>query len=100
MGQLNRMVSAYLDVAESMAQRHIPMTMQDWETRLNGFIQMMEYGLLKDAGKVTAEIARLHALTEFEKYRVVQDRLYMSDYDRFILEFEGEKDSCKQEPEG
>ncbi len=100
MGQLNRMVSAYLDVAESMAQRHIPMTMQDWETRLNGFIQMMEYGLLKDAGKVTAEIARLHALTEFEKYRVVQDRLYMSDYDRFILEFEGEKDSCKPEPEG
>ena len=100
MGQLNRMVSAYLDVAESMAERHIPMTMQDWETRLNGFIQMMEYGLLKDAGKVTAEIARLHALTEFEKYRVVQDRLYMSDYDRFILEFEGKKDSCKQEPEG
>ena len=85
------MVSAYLDVAESMAQRRIPMTMQDWETRLNGFIQMMEYGLLKDAGKVTAEIARLHALTEFEKYRVVQDRLYMSDYDRFILEFEGKK---------
>ena len=57
MGQLNRMVSAYLDVAESMAQRHIPMTMQDWEMRLYGFIQMMEYGLLKDAGKVTVHIA-------------------------------------------
>ena len=99
MSQLNRMVSAYLDVAESMAQRHIPMTMQDWETRLNGFIQMLEYGLLQDAGKVTAEIAKLHALTEFEKYRVIQDRLYMSDYDRFILELEGEKDDSEEESE-
>ena len=97
MGQLNRMVSAYLDIAETMAQRHIPMTMQDWETRLNGFIQMLEYGLLQDAGKVTAEIAKLHALAEFEKYRVVQDHLYMSDYDRFILELEGEKDDSEEE---
>lgn len=97
MGQLNRMVSAYLDIAETMAQRHIPMTMQDWETRLNGFIQMLEYGLLQDAGKVTAEIAKLHALAEFEKYRVVQDHLYMSDYDRFILELEGEKDDPEEE---
>ena len=99
MSQLNRMVSAYLDIAETMAQRHIPMTMQDWETRLNGFIQMLEYGLLKDAGKVTAEIAKLHALAEFEKYRVIQDRLYMSDYDRFILELEGEKDDSEEESE-
>lgn len=97
MGQLNRMVSAYLDIAETMAERHIPMTMQDWETRLNGFIQMLEYGLLQDAGKVTAEIAKLHALAEFEKYRVVQDHLYMSDYDRFILELEGEKDDSEEE---
>ena len=73
------------------------MTMQDWETRLNGFIQMLEYGLLQDAGKVTAEIAKLHALAEFEKYRVVQDHLYMSDYDRFILELEGEKDDSEKE---
>ena len=73
--------------------------MQDWETRLNGFIQMLEYGLLKDAGKVTAEIAKLHALAEFEKYRVIQDRLYMSDYDRFILELEGEKDDSEEESE-
>ena len=72
-GQLDRMVSAYLDFAESMTLRHIPLTMQDWETRLNGFIQMFEYGLLKDSGKVTAEIAKLHAETEFEKYRVIQD---------------------------
>lgn len=60
------MVSAYLDFAESMTLRHIPLTMQDWETRLNSFIKMFEYGLLKDAGKVSAEIAKLHAETEFE----------------------------------
>ena len=93
MGQLNRMVTAYLDYAENMAARHIPVTMQDWETRLNAFIQMFEYGLLKDAGKVSAEIARLHALAEFEKYRVVQDRLYLSDYDRFVLELEDKSNS-------
>ena len=89
LSQLNRMVTAYLDFAENMAQRRIPLTMQDWETRLNGFIEMFEYGLLKDAGKVSAEIARLHAETEFEKYRVIQDRLFLSDYDRFVLEMGG-----------
>lgn len=85
-GQLNRMVSAYLDFAENMANRHIPLTMADWEKRLNTFIEMFEYGLLQDAGKVSAEIARIHAETEFEKYRVVQDGLFMSDFDRFIEE--------------
>ena len=84
MTQLNRMVSAYLDFAEDMANRHIPLTMADWETRLNKFIEMFEYGLLQDAGKVSAEIAKIHAETEFEKYRVIQDKLFMSDYDRFI----------------
>ena len=84
LGQLNRMVSADLDFAENMANRHIPLTMADWEKRLNKFIEMFEYGLLQDAGKVTAEIAKLHAETEFEKYRIVQDRLYKSDFDRFI----------------
>ena len=84
LGQLNRMVSAYLDFAENMANRHIPLTMADWEKRLNKFIEMFEYGLLQDAGKVSAEIAKLHAETEFEKYRIVQDRLYKSDFDRFI----------------
>lgn len=87
-GQLDRMVSAYLDFAESMTLRHIPLTMQDWETRLNGFIQMFEYGLLKDAGKVSAEIAKLHAETEFEKYRVIQDKLFLSDFDKYMLELE------------
>ncbi len=86
MQQLNRMVSAYLDYAEDMAKRKIPLTMADWEERLNRFIEMFEYGLLKDAGKVTAEIARLHALSEFEKYRVIQDREYISDFDRFAME--------------
>ena len=87
-GQLDRMVSAYLDFAESMTLRHIPLTMQDWETRLNGFIQMFEYGLLKNAGKVSAEIAKLHAETEFEKYRVIQDKLFLSDFDKYMLELE------------
>ena len=88
MRELNRMVSAYLDFAESMAKRRIPLTMQDWETRLNRFIEMFEFGLLKDAGTVTAEAAKLHAETEFEKYRIVQARLFVSDYDRFLLELE------------
>ena len=88
MRQLNRMVTAYLDFAESMTLRHIPLTMQDWEKRLNSFIEMFEYGILKDAGKVSAEIAKLHAETEFEKYRIIQDRLFMSDYDKYLLELE------------
>ena len=88
MGQLERMVTAYLDFAESMAERHIPLTMKDWETRLNGFIEMFEYGLLKDAGKVSAEIAKLHAESEFEKYRVIQDELFLSDFDKYMIELE------------
>lgn len=88
--QLNRLVTAYLDFAENMALRKIPLTMEDWEKRLNSFIEMFEYGLLKDAGRVTAEIAKLHAETEFEKYRIVQDKLFLSDYDRYLLELEKE----------
>ena len=88
MKQLNRMVTAYLDFAENMTMRKIPLTMQDWERRLNSFIEMFQYGILKDAGKVSAEIAKLHAETEFEKYRIIQDRLFMSDYDKFLLEME------------
>ena len=88
LAQLNRMVTAYLDFAENMAIRKIPLTMADWEQRLNAFIEMFEYGLLKDAGKVTAEIAKLHAETEFEKYRIIQDRQFLSDYDKFLLELE------------
>ena len=90
LGQLNRMVTAYLDFAENMAQRKIPLTMQDWVERLNRFIEMFEYGMLQDAGKVSAEIARIHAETEFEKYRIIQDQQCLSDYDRFVQELEGD----------
>lgn len=82
MAQLSRLVSAYLDVAEDMAQRKIPMTMQDWETRLNRFIEATDREVLRDAGKVTAAIAKAHAESEFEKYRVRQDQLFESDFDR------------------
>jgi hypothetical protein len=84
LAQLARLISAYLDVAESMALRKIPMTMQDWETRLNRFIEATDREVLQDAGKVTAEIAKAHAESEFEKYRIVQDRLFESDFDRMI----------------
>ena len=84
MAQLQRLVSAYLDLAEDMALRKIPMTMQDWETRLNRFIEATDREILQDAGKVTAEIAKAHAESEFEKYRLVQDRLYESDFDRMV----------------
>ena len=84
MAQLQRLVSAYLDMAEDMALRHIPMTMNDWELRLNRFLEFADREVLQDAGKITAEIARAHALSEFEKYRIIQDRLFQSDFDIFI----------------
>ena len=82
--QLERIVSAYLDMAELQAMRHIPMTMEDWEKRLNGFLALMDREILQDAGKVSAELAKAHAESEFEKYRIVQERLYESDFDRFL----------------
>lgn len=84
MAQLSRLVNAYLDVAEDMAKRRMPMTMQDWETRLNRFIEATDREVLRDAGRVTAEIAKAHAESEFEKYRIVQDRLFESDFDRLL----------------
>jgi len=81
---LNRIVSAYLDLAEDRAKRKIPMTMQDWAKRLDIFLAADDREVLQSAGKITAEIARTHAETEFEKYRIVQDRLFMSDYDRYL----------------
>lgn len=92
MAQLSRLVNAYLDVAEDMAQRKIPMTMQDWETRLNRFIEATDREVLQDAGKVTAEIARAHAESEFEKYRIVQDRLFESDFDRLVKQIGADSD--------
>ena len=82
MAQLNHMVSAYLDFADSMTLRHIHLYHAGLETRLNSFIEMREYGLLKDSGKVSAEIIQLRTETEFEKYRIIQDRLFMSDFDK------------------
>jgi len=84
MQQLQRLVSAYLDIAEDMALRQIPMTMEDWETRLNKFIEATDREILKDAGKVTAQIAKAHAETEFEKYRIIQDSLFESDFDKLL----------------
>jgi len=84
-GQLGRMVSAYLDLAEMQAIRHIPMTMADWEERLNGFLKLWDHDVLKDNGKISAEMAKIHAETEFEKYRIVQDKIYISDFDELIL---------------
>ena len=81
---LARIVNAYLDFAEMQAMRQIPMTMADWETRLNGFLTLWDREVLQDAGRITAELAKAKAETEFEKYRIVQDRLYQSDFDHFL----------------
>lgn len=80
-----------------MAQRKIPMTMQDWETRLNRFIEATDRAVLQDAGKVTAEIAKTHAESEFEKYRIVQDRLFESDFDRLLKQIEPENKQGKDD---
>lgn len=88
MHSLERIVSAYLDLAEDRAERHIPMTMEDWAKRLDLFLLADDREVLQDAGKVTAEIAKAKAETEFEKYRVIQDRLFVSDFDKYLLELE------------
>lgn len=84
LNQMQRIVSAYLDMAELQAERHIPMTMEDWEKRLNGFLQLWDKEILNDAGKVSAALAKKHAESEFEKYRIIQDKLYKSDFDKFL----------------
>lgn len=84
MQQLQRLVSAYLDIAEDMAIRQIPMTMEDWESRLNKFIEATDREILQNTGRVTAEIAKAHAESEFEKYRIIQDQLFESDFDRIV----------------
>ena len=79
---LGRIVNAYIDLAEDRAQRKIPMTMEDWSKRLDIFLEAFDRQILQDSGQVSAEIAKTHAESEFEKYRVVQDRLFESDFDR------------------
>ena len=88
MRSLERIVSAYLDLAEDRAERHIPMTMEDWAKRLDLFLMADDREVLQDTGKITAEIAKAKAETEFEKYRVIQDRVFMSDFDKYMLELE------------
>ena len=92
MSYLERIVSLYLDYAELQAERRIPMSMEDWAKRLDGFLEFNGNELLMGPGKVSAEQAKLHAETEFEKYRIVQDRLFMSDYDKYLLELEHQAD--------
>lgn len=79
---MGRLVNAYLDIAKDMAERHIPMTMEDWEKRIDIFLNATDREVLQNAGKVTAEYAKEFAESEFEKYRVIQDRLFRSDFDR------------------
>lgn len=85
---MERIVSLYLDYAELQVERQIPMSMEDWENRLDGFLEFNGNEILMDAGKISMEQAKLCAETEFEKYRIVQDRMFMSDYDKFLLELE------------
>lgn len=86
MNYLERIVSMYLDYAELQAERKIPMSMQDWANKLDGFLEFNGNEILTDAGKISAEIAKLHAETEFEKYRIIQDRLFESDFDKFMID--------------
>jgi hypothetical protein len=95
LGQMQRIISAYLDMAEMQAMRKIPMTMEDWGKRLAGFLKLWDREILQDAGKVTAELAKAHAESEFEKYRIVQDRLFESDFDRMIRQLEWQGDHGK-----
>lgn len=80
---MGRIVGAFLDLAEDRAKRHIPMTMEDWATRIDKFLDSDDRPILLDAGKVSAEQAKLYAECEFEKYRIIQDRLFQSDFDKF-----------------
>ena len=88
LSDLNEIVSMYLDYATRQARRHIPMTMADWAEKLDAFLQFNDADILKDKGKVTAAIAKSFAESEFEKYRVIQDRLYQSDFDKIIAALE------------
>ena len=85
---LKRIVSAYLDLAESRAMRHIPMTMEDWSNRLDEFLKLTDREILQDAGKISHKIACDKAESEFEKYRIIQDQIYISDFDKYINELE------------
>lgn len=89
--ELNEIVTMYLDYATRQARRHIPMTMADWSSKLDAFLQFNDAEVLQNKGKVTAAIAKAFAESEFEQYRVIQDRLYQSDFDRLIDSTEKKK---------
>ena len=90
--QLDRFVTMYLDYAETQAEQNIPMTMDDWAKRLNAFLQFNQKDILKNAGKVTQAIAKAFAESEFEKYRIIQDKLFESDFDKTIKQLDKKKD--------
>ena len=89
LASLGRLVNSYLDLAEDRALRKIPMTMEDWARRLDAFLELTERDILQDGGKVSADMAKAHAETEFERYRIVQDRLFESDFDQMVKQIEG-----------
>jgi hypothetical protein len=93
---LGRVVNAYLDLAEERAKRKIPMTMEDWARRLDLFLEFDEREILQDPGKITARLAKTHAESEFEKYRIVQDRLFESDFDRVVKQLKQKEDDSEQ----
>ena len=88
MQELNEIVTMYLDYATRQARRRIPMTMADWASKLDAFLQFNDAEILQDKGKVTAAIAKAFAESEFEQYRITQDQLYQSDFDRLIASTE------------
>ena len=91
---LERIVTMYLDYAEDQAERHIPMTMEDWKGKLDVFLQFNERDVLDNPGKVSHKVAKSFALSEFEKYRITQDKLFESDFDKFMIKMENENISC------
>lgn len=97
---LGRIVNAFLDLAEDMARRRIPMTMQDWAKRLDMFLEISSRDILQDAGRISAEAAKQHAESEFEKFRIVQDRLYESDFDRVVKQVEEEAKMLPEKDKG
>lgn len=96
---LGRIVNAWLDLAEDRAERRIPMTMEDWAKRLDAFLEFTDREVLKGTGKVTAEVARAHAQSEFERFRIVQDRVFESDFDRVVKQIEREGTPRKKKQE-
>ena len=93
LASLGRIVNSYLDLAEERAKRKIPMTMEDWAKRLDLFLEFDDWQILKNSGKITAKLAKEHAESEFEKYRIVQDRLFESDFDQVVKQFKQNEDT-------